>query len=227
MSPTITGEEAFGYSEKPEDGWRQVTFERGEEHVYSRNGLHLRVHIAQVGEDGSVRLPAMRDRYTPGYAALLSPEHPPANGTRIYLAAQYSRVPALGRIVSMNIEKVTRSYVVKALNSHRSYPRSDAVTIYVPNSARDAMLGLLDHLHVGDYLSVPQVHSAFARVETSGVGWMESSADTSGGYERAACVARAVTNQMTRDSQGTLEDAIEDEFRAAGIDTVRPHLYLT
>lgn len=226
VSSMIAAEKIFGYSERLEYGWLPKPPDRNGDAIFAKNGLHLRLARQRILEDGSFYLPAIRDRYMPGFAALLSPGEIPPSGTRIYLAARYERISVLGRIVSENIGHVADSYVVKALNTASEYPRSDAITIYLANTARKATLEMLDRLKVADYLLAPVANSAFARVEPSGVAWMESVAGSSGGYERASCVARALYRQMAEGTESTLEGAIRKEFEAAGINATHPNLYL-
>lgn len=217
----VNAEAIFGFATRSEDGWMPILTPGGQHDVFVKGGLKIRIDPTSRREDGTLILPAIRDRYAPGFAALLSRHAPGSAGTRVYLPVKIEHAPQVGRLLSSRLADITERFVVKALTSHVEYPRPDAITIYVENRDRDAVLQMLRSVDVSVALDDARQHSLFARIEPSGVSWMEGVAHISAGEARAVSVARAIRG-VEDPGDPRLENAIRDEFTKSGIDPAWP-----
>lgn len=216
-------EDVFGRVTREESGWISQPHTSPQQVTFEKAGLKIAVSPDDVLLGGLLRLPAIRDRYTPGFLALLSRDPIPEYGTRLYLGIEPSHAPIVGRLLADSLSSITSSYVVKALASASDYARSDAVTIFVPDESRGPTLEMLEGLEIEKYIKRGNLPSLFANQEPSGVCWMESAADASGGYSRAVCVARAINYDPLQSSNEKLADLIRHEFQLAGIDPDAPY----
>lgn len=215
----------FGWRERAEQGWTLIE-RRSDTYIISKRGLLLEVDISKLDEDGRVTLPAIRDRYTPGFSALLSSAPPPADGTRVYFSVSPGRISELGKIIAEEISGYCESYVVKALNDSSEFPRSDALTLYIPDACRESVLKFAASDRIARLLNQHTEPSYFVREVIPGLGWLEGNAYQSGGYERSACVARAVESWQRLADRVKLSSLIENEFEESGIDPEHPYRYL-
>lgn len=225
ISRPMKAEDIFGLQIRQEKGWHRAAKKRSGSLVFEREGLHITVSEDDVTDDGHLLLPAIRNRYTPGFAALLSTEEPPENGTRIYLPVERERVPHVGHLLSKVLPRISDRFVVKVLTDPNEYPRPDSFTIFVSNEVRETTLTALDLSEIQKCLDIELGSSLFAREEQRGIAWMEGSAATSAGEDRAKCVARAVLNRPDWEPDA-LARSLENEFRMAGIDPYSPHRLL-
>lgn len=229
-SPSDTGaafasEAVFGMVTRREPGWVRLPAPEREAPVFVRNGLHLSVGLEQVQRDGSLRLPAVRDRYTPGFAALLSENDPPRTGTRIYLAVAEEHVHTVGRILASRLPAVSSGYVVKVLADRGEYPRPDSFTIFLADSDRDPALRMIADCQFDRYTDRSCRRSLFAEAGPGGSAWMEGAAGVSAGESRAACAATAL-HAHPDVGEATLREALRSEFSRRGFDPDHPHLLL-
>lgn len=218
--------EIFGPRHRFEAGWRVVSRDSGQQDdpshvVVEKGGLHVRVHVDDIAADGRVRLPALRNRFTPGFAAYLSADPPAETGTRIYLGTSYEQSPTVAAAAADVIAATAERFVIKCLTSADEYPRSDAITIYVSNADRDAVLEALNVPDITVRLLPEVSRSVFASGHPSGAAWLEGSARRSAGEERSLCVARAALAHDDVHDPG-LQDRLTEEFLAAGIDAGEP-----
>lgn len=201
--------------ESSKQAWRK-------KHIFERNGLHVEVPEDAITSDEALLLPAIRDKFTPGFCAFLSSDEPPEIGTRIYLPVRFEHAPRVGAFLSKILPKITKSYVVKALVDMKLYPRPDSFTIYVGNAHRDAVLYAIMSGEIQQYLDSEQRISLFAKNEKFGISWMEGHARSSSGEERSSCVARALRMHVAWETK-ELINSIEREFKEAGLDARAPY----
>lgn len=221
----LRAEDIFGHQLRVEDGWRPAPDPGSEALVFERGGLHIEVTPEEITADGCLRLPAIRDRFTPGFCALLSAKEPAETGTRIYLFVRHEHAIRVGRYLSKALPELTDRFVVKALTDRKEYVRPDSFTIYVGNEARGAVLEAVNTDEIRNGLNPNAETSLFAKVEQPGISWMEGHARTSAGEERARCVARALRTQTDWD-RDVLIRVVANEFRLGGFVPERPYRLL-
>ncbi|WP_146082522.1 T3SS effector HopA1 family protein [Rathayibacter sp. AY2B3] len=221
----LRAKDIFGHQLRVEDGWRRAPSPRPDALVFERGGLHILVAKEEITADGCLRLPAIRDRFTPGFCALLSADEPAETGTRIYLAVHHEHANRVGRYLSKALPRLTDRFVVKALTDRKELVRPDSFTIYVGNEARDAVLEAVNTDEIRNGLDPNVETSLFARAEQPGISWMEGRARTSAGEERAHCVARALRTQPGWD-RDILMRVVAHEFRSGGFVPERPYRLL-
>ncbi len=216
--------EIFGSVMRHEEGWRPLTQGGAGASVFEKAGLRVRVDACDVVAEGVLSLPAIRDRLSPAFAGLLSPSEPPDQGVRVYAPVARDAAPDAGRMLAAAIGAITTRYVIKALSVKEEYPRPDAFTIYLPRGDLEPVLDALGGGAIARHFTTSPQHSLFAKIDDSGVSWIEGPARDSAGQVRAACVARAL--RTPPGSGPSLAAAIEREFTAAGIDAAAPYRLL-
>ncbi|MCW2287123.1 T3SS effector HopA1 family protein [Leucobacter luti] len=190
-----------------------------------KDGLHLEVPSHLIQASGALRLPAIRDRFTPGFAALLSSRPVPAEGVRVYIPVPYSAARQVGRLLAQGLPDLIERFVLKALTQPSDYPRSDAFTLFISPVDLEVVLKFLALEKFPERFRFAPQYSMFARAETSGVAWLEGTSSRSSGFERANCIARAYHLYATAEEELELEGLIRDELADAGIDPEAIHLY--
>lgn len=224
-SRALSATDIFGPQIRVEKGWRREASRTPNKFVFERDGLYIEVSGDEVINDGNLLLPAIRDRFTPGFAALLSVNEPAQIGTRIYLSVERTETSHVGILIAKLLPRLTDRFVVKALTDAREYPRPDSITIFVGNEERDTILAAIDAPEIRNRLKAGNGNSLFAREERRGVAWLEGHSRASAGEERSKCVARAIRG-LSDWKPDILVRSIEHEFRTAGIDPRDPHRLL-
>lgn len=223
--PPLRAVEIFGHQRRVEEGWCPSTPSESGALVFKRGGLHIEVTQEDIIADGRLRLPAIRDRFTPGFCALLSAYEPAETGTRIYLAVNHEHASHVGGYLSKALPEITDRFVVKAITDRKEFVRPDSFTIYVGNELRDAVLEVVSTDEIRNRLAPNAETSLFAKLEQPGISWMEGRARSSSGEERAKCVARALRARSGW-NRDVLARAVAHEFSLSGFDPKRPYRFI-
>ncbi|WP_051820234.1 T3SS effector HopA1 family protein [Streptomyces sp. NRRL S-920] len=179
-----------------------------------------------------VRIPATRAALSPGFfLAHGSRGIPPASARLFRLYLHVRDEAAAVRVWSCllnELETLELRYQAKVLSTRSSYPRQDAVVVYLDQDAWPAANGLASAVAGLDGLG--RSVSPFCEPLAPGVSRAQEPVDArpgrsglSFGEHRAGAIAEGLLDAALRNGAGT-QEAVAAALRAAGVDPLRPHL---
>lgn len=200
-----------------------------------RGGVRVWANVSDVvqGVDGPpgtravLRVPAARPAVSPGF--FLANGSAPVEGRRylrlyIHLRDSESARPAWESVLEF-METQGIAYQAKVLSSRALYPRRDALVVYLAEGWDEVPELLAERL--ADLRGLGSDTSVFARTLAPGVALAWEPEDPrpqmrrlSFGQHRASVTARAFIRAATEEI--LLEQALVDEYTAAGIDPAAP-----
>ncbi len=198
--------------------------------IVRKSGVHLEVERRSASKITKIMVPALRARYTKGYAAILSPRGIPVSGIRIYMNTDFTNLRNLVPAIVSVLDTLRVRWILKFLTDASEYPRSDSIVIYLQKSAAHAMISTISEISrpLGK-AGAPT--STFAKRCGNGVGWMEANGGVSAGMQRSISVACGLREWITgprgeKSSRDRLRDRLNIQFVADGIEANRPYLLL-
>lgn len=214
--------------------WRRVGTEHDGRQVVSRGGVRLLLDPADVhgaGEKVSVVLPAVLPRRSPGFW-MVDGSAGSAGGAdlvRVYLAVDAEHAALAWRAAIGALEDGGIGYRAKALAAASSFPRYDAIVVYLAaDQASRAIEPLVAALAGVPLLpgvspfTLPLARGIAVAFEPSGGDLAAQS--LSFGQHRARAVARAVRATIDAGPGGAVPSAhlLDASLRAAEVDPARP-----
>jgi HopA1 effector protein family len=183
---------------------------------------------AAPGDPVLIGLPAARPALSPGFFLVNGSAGDTGDGGVLRLYAHLAsgrHAPAVFRSVLETLEGLGASYRAKILSKRESYPRRDALVVYLPRPSWRHVPALVGALAGADGLA--EDTSAFAHRIAPGLALAFEPDDVRAGWKRmsfgqhrAAAVARGITRH--RHQGAPLFEAVAQELADAGADPADP-----
>ncbi|MGY5011938.1 T3SS effector HopA1 family protein [Streptomyces sp. 900105755] len=186
--------------------------------------------LPEIGTVTTLELPAMRPTLSPGFFLVNGTVGGPGSEghiLRVYLHVEESSMaPTVWRTVLTHLESEAVPYRAKVLAKASSYPRRDAIVLYLSKDAWPAVDGVIDV--VCDLPGLRSDYSALTRPITNGVSFSWDPRDSrigwdrmSFGQHRTAAIAGGICAHLF--DEADLHTAVAEALIEANADPAAPH----